>query len=1042
MRVFISHSSKDKPAVEALARALRARGIDAWLDKWEIGAGDDFVARINDGLEQADAGIVVFSRHTAESRWVQPEMSALFHACVEQNKLLIPVMLDADADVPPLFRPLVRRGIDEVDAILDRLHGRSAKPALGPAPEPNRRVLVTLRADGAGLRNEVRIGNAVHGTAAFPALPKRLLEAQAAFLQGFRHGPQRDAATADRESSQARMAGLGEALRAVCLPGEAAAAVAALIDGCLTGTLVEICFEADRPALLGLPFEATALPDARVLSLQPPVVMLRRPLGFTMPPAPAPAGPLKILVAVAAPDEGTTSAVLDHERETQNILDAVQREQTHGKEKQDNYQVRILEVGHPNVIGDAIARDAYHVLHLSCHGGPGVLELEDEEGGAVTAVVRAAGAARLPAKDQNGRPVVDLLAPIRAAGNPLPLVLLSACHGGVAAGATASLAEALLRGGIPAVVAMQAPVSDHYAIGLAKAFYARLAERENFLPSEALAKARRELETERLKAVQRGAPAGETQPEFATAALFVAGEERPIADFALNKVPLREPPVYAMDGPVPQLRIGDLIGRRRELREALRSLRDPGRQHAGVVLTGIGGAGKSALAGRVMARLTEGGWLVAAHRGRFDLAAIAVALGAVLLQSDRAPSRRLGEQLVRADLDDRVRLAFLGQVLAEERILLVLDDFEDNLQAGGGAFLDEDAGTYLRFLAERSRSGRLLITSRYPVPRFDAYFRRIPIGPLSAAETRKLVLRLPGLAATDADAVAAVLRLTGGHPRVLEFLDALMRGGAGRFPAVTEKIQKIASNKNYNFNASPRSASDAVQEAVALAAGDVVLEQLLDIARREGCADILLQAAISNLPVPPQGIPRMLAEDPAFAPAPPATIDAALARLELLSLLHRFPGGDVWVHRWTAEALRRLDDPAAHRARAVRAGYYRLWRVQNESHDLGDAVEAIRNFLLGQAFDEAVATADLCFDALRSSPFCQHAVGSALTHDAPPCSLQCCEHLMRAGGRPIRHAAEKICGNCGTGSPCSTRSASTRSASVSAFTMASARLCP
>lgn len=36
MRVFISHSSRDKPAVEALARALRDRGIETWLDKWMI----------------------------------------------------------------------------------------------------------------------------------------------------------------------------------------------------------------------------------------------------------------------------------------------------------------------------------------------------------------------------------------------------------------------------------------------------------------------------------------------------------------------------------------------------------------------------------------------------------------------------------------------------------------------------------------------------------------------------------------------------------------------------------------------------------------------------------------------------------------------------------------------------------------------------------------------------------------------------------------------------------------------------------------------
>jgi hypothetical protein len=66
MRVFISHSSRDKPAVEALAIALRERGIEAWLDKWMIGPGDDIVARINDGLEQAGAGLIVFSAHSGE----------------------------------------------------------------------------------------------------------------------------------------------------------------------------------------------------------------------------------------------------------------------------------------------------------------------------------------------------------------------------------------------------------------------------------------------------------------------------------------------------------------------------------------------------------------------------------------------------------------------------------------------------------------------------------------------------------------------------------------------------------------------------------------------------------------------------------------------------------------------------------------------------------------------------------------------------------------------------------------------------------------
>jgi hypothetical protein len=47
MRVFISHASQDKAQVEALALALRERGFETWLDKWELQAGDDLISSIN-----------------------------------------------------------------------------------------------------------------------------------------------------------------------------------------------------------------------------------------------------------------------------------------------------------------------------------------------------------------------------------------------------------------------------------------------------------------------------------------------------------------------------------------------------------------------------------------------------------------------------------------------------------------------------------------------------------------------------------------------------------------------------------------------------------------------------------------------------------------------------------------------------------------------------------------------------------------------------------------------------------------------------------
>ena len=269
---------------------MRDRGIDPWLDKWEIGAGDDIVASINAGLDEAGAGIIVFSRHSQESRWVDAEVSYLTYARIQEQKVLIPVMLGEDCFVPPLLRPLARRGIDEVEAIAEALFRRKARPIPARPPEQGRleQVLSTLRRErGPGVRAELRIGTQVHSEAVFSALPKGLAAAQIAFLQGFRYGLRRDLAAADLQSYQTQLARLGGALGELCFPGHSGMALAALVDGCSVGTTVEVCWEADHPELLGLPFEAACLPDGRVLALQPPVVMMRRPLGLrgTVEPA-------------------------------------------------------------------------------------------------------------------------------------------------------------------------------------------------------------------------------------------------------------------------------------------------------------------------------------------------------------------------------------------------------------------------------------------------------------------------------------------------------------------------------------------------------------------------------------------------------------------------------------------------------------------------------------------------------------------------------------------------------------------------------------
>jgi len=64
-------------------------------------------------------------------------------------------------------------------------------------------------------------------------------------------------------------------------------------------------------------------------------------------------------------------------------------------------------------------------------------------------------------------------------------------------------------------------------------------------------------------------------------------------------------------------------------------------------------------------------------------------------------------------------------------------------------------------------------------------------------------MRLPRLSGRDVGAIATVLRVIGGHPRVLEFLDALLRGGEGRFPAVSEKLRDIAKGLKLDLATAP-----------------------------------------------------------------------------------------------------------------------------------------------------------------------------------------------------------------------------------------------
>ena len=151
----------------------------------------------------------------------------------------------------------------------------------------------------------------------------------------------------------------------------------------------------------------------------------------------------------------------------------------------------------------------------------------------------------------------------------------------------------------------------------------------------------------------------------------------------------------------------------------------------------------------------------------------------------------------RADLGWRDRLAILrGHVLDHVPVLLLLDNFEDNLrpgrQPGTRSVMRCWPGCWPPGWPTRAGT-RLLITSRYPFTLPGGAERALSfrqLGALSRAETMKLAWSLPALDQLDEGQLEQVWRLAGGHPRSLEYLDALLSGGTARYPDVTARLQQ------------------------------------------------------------------------------------------------------------------------------------------------------------------------------------------------------------------------------------------------------------
>ncbi|MDQ3879843.1 MAG: TIR domain-containing protein, partial [Chloroflexota bacterium] len=850
--------------MHALAANLHRAGFEVFLDEWELVGGDRVTGRLEDAIKASKNGVLVVSPHSLSRPWVREEYEALLRQAVhDASRRLIPVLY-LDAELPAFMAN--RLWVDfrtattgpAYDAALDRL-GRYLRGEAGndrperdsarqwPTGPGGERVrpagpirlslvieksTVSLRADGRELaRSAARLRPAT-------------VEAVKSLHRLWHQPPLTWGSTSGGEPHDAMLADVGRRLSGDLLTGDVAVALAESVSQATElGEILELGVRAGE--LSDLPLETLQLPDAdgtvpevggTPLVLHRSVALFREVASARAVVAHKVPGPLRVLVAIASPEsDNEAGELLNYEAELARIVaivDPARRDAT--------AHVRVLVEGSLDAISTALRseREGFHVLHVSCHARAGELVLEKPDG------------------RQHAVSAQRLLDDAIPAGADLPMIVLSGCSTGLAtrleraddAGdgggqdqgeqALGAVAEQLLKGGLSAVVAMQAPVSDVYATDVVARMYEHLATTRGAPdPLIALSQARRAAEQARQQLPADAPHRG--RAEWATPALWVRGLRLPLYNHNESPGPVASISAPVLAEGIVVRKVGEFVGRRHELRIARRAL---AAGKPGLVIHGIGGVGKSTLAAELITSAAEQR-LVVSLRGAISIDQILDEIGAQLtlhLPHDQAQLTRLrnaASALRVGDVEWTERWRLLAEViLPAVPILVLLDNFEDNLQAEDTEWVvrDSELADLLGRWARRPATSMLLVTSRHPFELPDRAHRRtdrLHLGPLSPAETAKLVWQLPGLDALSEDERMRAYRNVGGHPRTLEYLDALLQGGRARFADIAERMEERLTKRGISHPEAwlatrERNLDSTLAEAVTLAVDDVVLGDL------------------------------------------------------------------------------------------------------------------------------------------------------------------------------------------------------------------------
>ncbi|HPS91472.1 MAG TPA: tetratricopeptide repeat protein [Methanothrix sp.] len=493
------------------------------------------------------------------------------------------------------------------------------------------------------------------------------------------------------------------------------------------GSLRFLVIASEVPEILNLPWEMLLppSPEGDFLGIDP-LFRIRRVPSSSRQMAPFTGelrpGPLRLLLMASSP---LNLPELDYEKEEEALFRAI-----YGQD----VAFDSCDLGSFEELKEKVSEFQPHIVHLTGHGavmeGEGRFAFEKEDG--TTDLVPSTELRRF------------------LAGSGVQCVFVSGCQSGKAPReALAGICQGLVGGQVALAVGWAASIADDLATNFARTFYRTLKDGQPV--DRALLLARQEAWT---------ACKNQGDPSWTLPVIYSATDQIQIFD------PKKPPETLNRRNEIlaalPGMKEGyaeHFVGRRREQQRLLPALRSGDLQ--AVIITGMGGSGKSTLATRLARKLETGGFTIipvpSSRENPLSSARLLQAFGDAFRQEARKMRAlnaqkadelsAIAEDLNKPKLSVQNRLRDAVAALNEGRFLLLLDNFESNIDEADRHILDSELSEFYQHLLEYLSGGsRAIITTRYPpsdVPVLPPKICREDLGDFPESSFLKIMQRDP-----------------------------------------------------------------------------------------------------------------------------------------------------------------------------------------------------------------------------------------------------------------------------------------------------------